>query len=112
MANPNGNIANLIPFKPGQSGNPAGRALGARNKLQTSFLEAMAADFEAGGKEAIRQARERNPIGYVRAIASLFPRQIELADLSRTDDDAVLARIKEEIAAREAKHAADEGGST
>jgi hypothetical protein len=29
---------NLIPFKPGQSGNPRGRPRGARNKLGEDFL--------------------------------------------------------------------------
>jgi len=36
---------NLIPFKPGQSGNPRGRPKGARNKLGERFLGAIFRGF-------------------------------------------------------------------
>ena len=32
-------LRNLVPFKPGQCGNPKGRPKGARNRLGSQFLE-------------------------------------------------------------------------
>ena len=48
-------------FKPGQSGNPKGRPKGARNRLGTQFLEALEADFNRFGPQAIILMRERKP---------------------------------------------------
>lgn len=98
-------VSPLVPYqwKPGQSGNPAGKAKGARDKLQADFLAALAADFAEHGAEAIRQAREKKPEAYLRAIASLMPKQIEAADPANVEDDAVLTAIKERLAARAAR---------
>jgi len=51
-------LSNLKPFKPGQSGNPKGRPKGARNRLGTQFLEALQADFNQFGCQAIALVRE------------------------------------------------------
>lgn len=40
-----GKHRNLIPFKPGQSGNPRGRPRGARNKLGEEVLADLYEDF-------------------------------------------------------------------
>lgn len=80
MANPNGNAKSLTAprFKPSQSGNPGGKPVGARNRLTGQFLNALADDFEKDGKRAIKQCREDNPAAYIKAIAALCPREIEL----------------------------------
>ena len=52
-------LRNLVPFKPGQSGNPKGRPKGARNRLGTQFLEALEADFNQFGLQAIALVREK-----------------------------------------------------
>ncbi len=64
-------------FKPGQSGNPGGKPLHARTKLNNAFMTAMANDFQEHGIAAIKAAREADPMGYVKAVASLMPKQIE-----------------------------------
>ena len=48
-----------MPFKPGQSGNPKGRPKGARNRIGTQFLEALEADFNKFGSQAIAQVSGR-----------------------------------------------------
>jgi hypothetical protein len=65
---------NLIPFKPGQSGNPPGRPKGSRNKLEEDFLSALAADFEQHGEAVIQKVRETKPEVYLRVIADLLPK--------------------------------------
>jgi hypothetical protein len=61
-------------FKPGQSGNPAGRPKGSRNKVSEKLLEALAIDFDAHGKEVIEKVRADRPADYLTATA-LAPRQ-------------------------------------
>lgn len=115
MANPNGNVANLrpsAPFKPGQSGNPGGKPVGARNKLQGAFLNDLAAHFEEHGKRAIERACEENPLGYIRAVAALMPKQIEGADpFDGLDDDDVRALFAVVKLARLARKSDEEGVS-
>jgi hypothetical protein len=67
-----------VPFKPGQSGNPAGRPKGARNRLSEDFLRVLADDFAENGVEAIEAARVESPSRYMAIIASLMPKQVEL----------------------------------
>jgi Family of unknown function (DUF5681) len=48
-------------FQPGQSGNPAGRPKGARNKLSECFLKALADDFDTNGIAVIESVRNDRP---------------------------------------------------
>lgn len=73
-------------FKPGQSGNPAGRPAGSRNKLDELFVEALYKDFKEGGVEAIRACRTEKPDVYLNVIAKVVPKQVDLnADKSVAD---------------------------
>src|SRR5262245_31097953 len=71
-------LRNLKPFKPGQSGNPKGRPKGARNRLGTQFLEALAADFNTFGPETIALVREKKPEVYIRVVADLLPKEANI----------------------------------
>ena len=71
-------LRNLKPFKPGQSGNPKGRPKGARNRLGTQFLEALEADFNQFGPQAIVLMRERKPDIYIRVVAGLLPKEANI----------------------------------
>lgn len=90
---PHPGLANLKPFQPGQSGNPGGKPLNARNTITKKFLEVLAKDFEANGEAAIVAAREIDPMGYVKAVASLLPKEfiVERPLEQLSDEELVLA---------------------
>lgn len=67
-------------FKPGQSGNPAGRPKGARSKLSEDFFKALQADFAKHGAASIVSMREERPGDYVKAIASLQTKEVSGED--------------------------------
>lgn len=83
-------------FLPGNSGF-GGRPKGARNKLGEAFIEALHNDFNKHGVAAIVEVRETKPDQYLKVIASLLPKDINLnvndgqADLT---DDELIERIR------------------
>ena len=91
-------------FQPGKSGNPAGRPLGSRNKLQEDFLKTLAADFAENGKAALEDMRAKDASGYIRAIASLMPKELQvtrpLDDLSDEQLDAAITAVRAILAAQ------------
>src|SRR3954452_9896633 len=68
---------NLIPFRPGQSGNPRGRPKGARNRLGEEFLAELYNAFVANGRAAIERVVEEDPAAFLRIIASLIPKEVK-----------------------------------
>jgi hypothetical protein len=72
-----GDLQVLTRFKPGQSGNPAGRKRGSRNKLSQSFMDALDADFEQHGVDVIVKVRVEQPAVYFKVIAALMPAKLE-----------------------------------
>jgi hypothetical protein len=85
-------------FKPGQSGNPNGRPQGSRNKVSEKLPNALATDFDAHGQEVIEKVRAERPADYLKIVASLVPKQMEIEDRRehrRADDltDDELAAI-------------------
>lgn len=69
--------ANLAPpWRPGQSGNPAGRQRGSRNKLSEDFFKALADDFAEHGIAALKAMRAERPSDYIKAVASLQSKEI------------------------------------
>jgi len=92
MADP---LANLTPFKPGQSPNPGGKPVGARNRLTAAFLNALAADFDEHGKKAIQECRETKPEAYIKAIAALCPKEVSVTrPLEDMNADELLTAVR------------------
>lgn len=86
-------------FKPGQSGNPAGRPKGARSKLGETFLKEMLADFEQHGASVIAAVRDGKPDQYLKVVASILPKEIEFGEefagvLKEARDAAVQAALR------------------
>lgn len=65
------------PFEPGKSGNPAGRPKGARSKLGEAFIDALLADWQENGVQAIVSMRDERPGEYVKVVASLLPKEVD-----------------------------------
>ena len=95
-------------FPPGVSGNPGGRPARSRNRLQGVFLAALADDFERHGAAAIVQCREAKPAEYLKVIAALLPREVEvrrpLEELSDDELNAALGAVRAVLAEQGAGH--------
>jgi hypothetical protein len=96
----------LEPWKPGQSGNPAGRGIGSRNKLAEKFITALYDDFTEYGAVVIKEVREDRPEIYLKVIASILPRQLSVRSeslfegLSNADVEQLAVEVRRAILAR------------
>ena len=93
-------------WQPGQSGNPAGRPVGNRNKLNEKFILALHDDFVQHGANVIEQVRKEKPDIYLKVIASILPRELHVKDGSLFDGmsneqlDEILGSVRAVLAAR------------
>jgi hypothetical protein len=65
-------------FKPGQSGNPHGRKLGSRNRLSDKFLTDLMESYEIHGRRLIDTIINIAPLEYLRIVARLVPKEMNL----------------------------------
>jgi hypothetical protein len=72
-------------FKPGHT-TRGGRRKGSRDRISTALLEAIAADFEQYGAEAVKIARCERPVEYLRVVASLLPKEFEITTQNITHE--------------------------
>jgi hypothetical protein len=86
----------LTRFQPGNPGKPKG----ARHKLTEDFVKAMHDSFVAHGPETIEVVRVEKPDQYLKVIASLVPKDVNL-NVSNVEDltDAELAERIQSLAA-------------
>jgi hypothetical protein len=57
-----------------------GRPKGARAKLGEAFLTAMQEDFAKHGIDAVQSVRLEKPDQYLKVIASILPKEIDMGD--------------------------------
>jgi hypothetical protein len=65
-------------FKPGQSGNPAGRPKGARSHLSASFLDDLKLTWSELGLDALRRCAATDPGRFCQIVAGLLPRDVRI----------------------------------
>jgi hypothetical protein len=87
--------ANL--WQPGQSGNPAGRLRGSRNKLTEEVICALLRDFRKHGEKAIAKVRREQPGVYLRCLTLLIPREhkVEQSNVIKSLSDQELEAMIE-----------------
>ena len=71
-------------WKKGQSGNPAGRPVGSRQKLADSFLKDLEADWSKNGEATLPLARMADPMRYAQMVASILPKDVQVS-VSQSD---------------------------
>jgi hypothetical protein len=85
------------PFKPGQSGNPKGRPVGSRVKLEEVMLADMVEAWKLYGKDALRITAEKEPAKFVQAHIAALPKQTQNTRIHKLElmTDKELAELLE-----------------
>jgi hypothetical protein len=85
------------PFKPGQSGNPAGRKPGSRVKLEEVFVADMVEAWKLYGKEALERTAQKEPSKFAQIAASVLPKQTQNTRIHKLElmTDRELAELLE-----------------
>ena len=89
--------ANLLPpWKPGQSGNPAGRPIAARQRLTDAFIKDLSEHYSRCGAEIITRVAEQDPVSYMNIVARFIPKETEITINGSVNlDPAQMQRIAE-----------------
>src|SRR6516225_491897 len=93
-------------WQPGQSGNPAGRLRGSRNKLSEEVICALLRDFRQHGQKAVARVRQTQPAAYLKILALLVPREHKvehsnvIKSLSDQELEAMIEYLKTSLEAQ------------
>jgi hypothetical protein len=85
------------PFKPGQSGNPAGRKPGSRVKLEEIFVADLVDAWRLHGKAALDAVATKEPAKFAQIAASVLPKQTQNTRIHKLElmTDRELAELLE-----------------
>ena len=67
------------PWRKGESGNPGGKPVAARNKLSAAFIKALSEEFEQCGVAAIKVGFDTEPVKMLQIVASLMPKDVHIS---------------------------------
>jgi hypothetical protein len=91
MSNANPSPATRFPLQ--INSNAGGKPTNARNKLNATFLKELSAAFDAYGKAAIEKVAKKDPSTFIKVLAALQPKEIDvtnhLGDISDEQLEAV-----------------------
>jgi Family of unknown function (DUF5681) len=81
---------------PGQSGNPAGRPRGSRNKLAEAFVADCHQAWIEHGPEAIQRVLKDDPATFLKIVAGLLPKDVNLkvSQLDELTDEQLLRKLR------------------
>lgn len=79
-------------FQKGHPGGP-GRPKGSRNKLSEDFLKALYDDFREHGPGVVAKVREDRPVAYLKVVASVIPKQVEITNVTDDLSDEMLEAL-------------------
>ena len=71
--------ANLKPWKPGQSGNPAGKPIGTRQAFSQGFIKDFSTVWQEEGLEAVRKVARKSPESFVAIAAKVCPADVRVS---------------------------------
>ncbi len=80
-------LSNLVPFRPGQSGNPRGRPKGSRNRISEDFLQDAYEAWSTHGKTALDKMATEEPGKFVTMIGGLVPKEFDIKQKSANPED-------------------------
>jgi len=75
-------------FKQGVSGNPHGNRHRTRHLLNQEFMQALLLHFRQHGKKAIEKVARNQPAVYVKILALLVPREMQIMLAARAGEAA------------------------
>jgi hypothetical protein len=78
LTTPNSRVPNSGSWKPGQSGNLAGKPVGARHRFSRAFLENLAEIWSAEGRNAMLVTAKTSPSTFFAVASRLIPADVKL----------------------------------
>ncbi|MCK1480474.1 hypothetical protein IVB27_38520 [Bradyrhizobium sp. 197] len=89
-------------FQTGHKAAGPGRPVGARSKLGQAFLEDLRDIWQEHGVTALRRAALEDPSRFIATVASLLPKQLDVAVEHGIDPQAVLTSFRTAVASLQA----------